>query len=334
MKTVLLCGAFWHGSLEESYARAFESIGWNVIRFDWERHSNSQPLANISIANKLLKSRIAGAVGKQFVHTIAEARPDLVFVIKGKTVSPEILSEVKRTMGDRPLINFNPDSPWDAANYSAWLVESIPEYDAHFTWNSLLMPRFANAGAKHIYHLPFAYDPLLHHPLLENTIPKHDAIFVGTYSSERDEILGSLQACDIRIVGNGWSKAKHVPKEWILSEAVYGDEAVSVLNVGACAINLLRPQNAGSHNMRTFEIPATARPMLSTRSEEQSQFFIEGSEMECFSNPGELQDKIRFLASNLPHAESIAKNGYERVREETYAKRAGTIEATLGFANS
>ncbi len=329
---ILICGSFWHGSLEESYARAFESIGWSVVRFDWEQYAKAHPLAFTALTDKLLRLKIADRVGKQFVAAIEETRPDLVLVIKGRTISADTLAQAKKVLQDRPLINFNPDSTWDAANRTNRLLDAIPIYDVHFTWNKHLLEPFREAGAQSVAYLPFAFDPLLHKPMGLKPIPEYDAIFIGTYSSDRDKLLGSLFGVDIRIVGNGWQKAAHVSKHWVISDARYGQDAVHVLGNGMCSINILRAQNAGSHNMRTFEIPATANPMLTTRSEEQAQWFEEGTDMECYSTTEELKEKITMLSKDRRHAQEIAKNGYCRVREETYAKRAGTIVSFLGLA--
>jgi spore maturation protein CgeB len=329
---VLISGAFWHGSLEESYARAFEAIGWKVIRFDWEQISRAHPLAKMAFADKLLRLSIADRTGKWFTAAIEDSQPDLVFVIKGRRVSPETLIQAKKILGDRPLVNFNPDSPWDAANKTKRIIENIPVYDAHFTWNRALIDCLSGAGAKSIHYLPFAYDPLLHHPLeagMNEII--YDAVFVGTYSEERDKLLGTLASCNIRIVGNGWQRSKHVRREWVLPKALYGEDAVRVMALGACSINILRPQNIGSHNMRTFEIPASARAMLTTRSAEQSEFFAEGKEMECFDGRDELLEKILFFRDNKHHQAIIAENGYQRVRGETYEKRARTMLELLGL---
>ena len=330
---VLISGSFWHGSLEESYARAFESIGWRVVRFDWDQIARAHPLAKMAFADKLLRWRIADRVGNWFIDAIESARPDLVLVIKGRTISPDTLKKAKRILSDRPLVNFNPDSPWDPSNRTKRLLESIPIYDAHFTWNAQLQSEFIKAGGKQAHYLPFAYDPVLHHPLTTATEkPECDAIFVGTYSPERDKLLGAITNCDIRIVGNGWQRAKDVPKSWILSPAVYGEDALQVLSTGTCAINILRPQNHGSHNMRTFEIPAAARPMLATRSPEQAHWFTEGTDASYFDGPEELSNKILGFKKDREFAETLARNGYERVREETYEKRARQMIAYLGFA--
>jgi len=329
---VLISGAFWHGSLEESYARAFETIGWKVTRFDWEQISRAHPLSQMAFADKILRYSIADRTGKWLTSAIEDTKPDLVFVIKGSRVAPETLMNAKKILGNRLLVNFNPDSPWDEANKTKRIVESIPVYDAHFTWNKQLTDSFIQAGAKSLHYLPFAYDSVLHQSLrMEESEVKYDAVFVGTYSEERDKLLGTLESCDIRIVGNGWLKSKHVRREWISPKALYGENAVRIMALGACSINILRPQNIASHNMRTFEIPASARAMLTTRSEEQSNFFEEGKEMECFDGPEELLEKILLFKNSKHHKVIVSDNGYQRVRGETYEKRARTMLELIGF---
>ncbi len=331
--TVLLCGSFWHGSLEESYARAFETIGWRVVRFDWERRAGEFALSKISFVEKVARLFIADRVAKELIASLKQEQPDLVLIVKGRTLSADALLEILRVVKDRPVVNFNPDSPWDASNRSQRLLETIPLYHAHFTWNKQLVARFLDAGAKEAHYLPFAYDPELHFPVESSACTAdYDAVFVGTYSPERDRVLGTVDRVKIAIAGNGWERARHIPREWVRSKALYGEQAIRFLHRGTTAINILRPQNAGSHNMRTFEIPASAAPMIASRSEEHETWFRESDEAEYFEDARELSEKIRRLANDPAHRAALSKNGYERVREETYAKRAQTMINTVGLA--
>jgi spore maturation protein CgeB len=136
----------------------------------------------------------------------------------------------------------------------------------------------------------------------------------------------------IGIWGNGWEQSQWVPKNWLKGNAIYGEDSTQLLDIAPVALNILRPQNAGSHNMRTFEIPATRHAMLTTRSEEQAQWFDEGAEMECYETPQELLEKIRELTNDPMRRRNIAHAGFERVREETYAKRVRQMLVALGFA--
>src|SRR5207247_9449887 len=51
---------------------------------------------------------------------------------------------------------------------------------------------------------------------------------------------------------------------------IYGNELSNVTFSSTVCLNLLRSQNAGAHNMRTFEIPSMGGLMLTTRSDRKS----------------------------------------------------------------
>lgn len=322
---VLICGSFWKGSLEQSYADAFRAIGCDVVPFDWEKLEwGSGPV-------RKLTSRVSAKwIGARLIDQCAIEQPELVLIIKGKRIPPATVAAIKRVNSSAPLVNFNPDSAWDSANGSPQLLESIGLYDCHFTWSRALMARFEIAGVKAVRYLPFAYDPELHSPLEESRPSQDlDAVFIGTHDSHRDKLLAELTGCKIAIWGNGWHRAKHVPKEWIRGEAIYGSDATHQMHRALAVINILRPQNAGSHNMRTFEIPATRNLLLTTRSVEQEEFLHEGSEMLCYESTAELRDHLVALREAPDKAHSIREAAFMRIREGTYAKRARQMLAAL-----
>jgi spore maturation protein CgeB len=75
----------------------------------------------------------------------------------------------------------------------------------------------------------------------------------------------------------------------------------------------------GSHNMRSFEIPATGSFQLSTRSEGLTDWFREDHEVACFDGPAELQDKITYYLTREDERESIAWDGHRRVIESRHS---------------
>jgi spore maturation protein CgeB len=318
---VLICGSFWKGSIEQSYADAFTEIGCLVHTFDWESHELGSGRA------RAMTSRIGAEwIGRQLVDLAVSEMPDVIFVIKGRRIPPKTVRALKAVMPSVPLVNFNPDSPWDGRSGSRQLIESIAYYDVHFTWSRALIVRFEAASARAVRYLPFAYDPTLHRPLNNGAETRqYDAVFIGTHDPERDKLLAGLSGCRIAIWGNGWKRAKHVPKEWIKGEAVYGTDGVRCLNTGVAAINILRPQNAGSHNMRTFEIPATRNVLLTGRTAEQESFLHEGTEMLCYESPDELRQQLVALRGAPERAEAIRNSSFDRIKDQTYALRATEI---------
>ena len=238
-------------------------------------------------------------------------------------------------MPGQMVVNFNPDSPWEPRNSSKRLIQSIPFYHTHFTWNAEFINSFTAAGAKATHFLPFAYDPKLHYPTKsqdkQENKQEFDAVFIGTYAEERDKLLSELSGCRVGIWGNDWNRARYVPRDWIKGKAVYGEEATHNLGRSLCALNILRPQNYGAHNMRTYEIPATCHAMLTTRSEMQERLFAEGKEAMFFNGVSELNEKIEVLRHNPQLARDIAQSGHDRIKDETYTRRAATMLSLLGL---
>ena len=81
--------------------------------------------------------------------------------------------------------------------------------------------------------------------------------------------------------------------------------------------------------MRTFEIPALGGLMLTTRSEEQQEFFPEGEASLMFEDTAELIDQIRGVFSDPARAHAIRRQGQMRVLQHTYSKRAQGLLAAL-----
>ena len=90
-------------------------------------------------------------------------------------------------------------------------------------------------------------------------------------------------------------------------------------------LNILRLQNEGSHNMRTFEIPACKGFMMTTRTDEQNAFFLEGKDIACFSSEEELRQKVDFYLQQDKLRHEIAGNAYRKVKKHTYYERAEKI---------
>ena len=331
MQKIALVGSFWFASLEESYARAFLELGWDVVRVELESQSLNKGIAQLPGVRKLLRPIRVGVVARELEELVRIEKPDIVLVFKGLEVGLEALTRMKRA-SDIPIANFNPDSPWEPRNTSFALRSALATYDHHFVWSRNLLARFKAAGARSVSYLPFGYDPNLHYPVdgpIEPEKCEFDAVFLGTYDPIRDKLLGALSRCNIAVWGNDWKRANYVDSGWIKGEALYGADGVRAMRKGRVALNILRQQNVGSHNMRTFEIPATRLPMLTTRSQEQSELFVEGKEMLCYDTAEELLETLLSLRSNHGGLRELAQSAYQRVLPHTYTARAATIISTL-----
>ena len=96
-------------------------------------------------------------------------------------------------------------------------------------------------------------------------------------------------------------------------------------------LNVLRTQNKGSHNMRTFDIPACGGFMLHEYSDEVVDFFEPGKEMDTFKSAEECLDKIQYYLKNESVREKIALNGYNKVinSDFNYLSNIHSIESNI-----
>ena len=101
----------------------------------------------------------------------------------------------------------------------------------------------------------------------------------------------------IDVYGHGWDKFL-TPSEYLtLFDAVYGDACWEKIRAYRLQLNLFRPHNIGSHNMRTFEVPAVGGVMLAPDSEEHRTFFQVGEEIFVFDNDEDLIRKTKKILS-------------------------------------
>src|SRR5882724_10791028 len=135
---VAIVGGCSQYSLEGSYLRAFPSLEHDVFPFDFEKAYAAHFLAQQRIPEKIARSAIARSTGVEMVKALTSAKPDLILIMKGRFIQPESLAALKKALPDIPLLNFNPDSPWEPANSTKWLLDSIPMYDIHLTWSKVL----------------------------------------------------------------------------------------------------------------------------------------------------------------------------------------------------
>ena len=223
--------------------------------------------------------------------------------------------------------NFYPDNPfvfWNG-NSNSDVLNSLPLYDCFLIWSKMLMPLLKTAGCKNVYYFPFAYDKDLLEQEIDNLDKKYEneVCFAGTWESEREKWL--TQLCEklpnlkLAIWGNMWhenlSQNSNLRK-FFKGKAIYTKEMVKAFRGSKIVLNFIRKQNLTSHNMKTFEIPASGAFMLTQRTEEQANFlFKENENIECFDSIDELIDKIKIYLINDKLRKSIAEKSFENVQK-------------------
>ena len=327
---VLILGEDTPGALMASYARGFTELGVDVRTFCLATaYDSTLPAIRSRALRRVAEPVLLGAFNDRVAHEVRGIEADLVLVIKGHRLNAGTVERMRESSG-APVVNFFPDDPFSRERSNHLSDPNVlAAYDVCFTFARHLMPDYTRAGARVVHYLPFARDAELHAPVTHASPSSFDVVFVGNLDAERVRYLDAL-ARDYRVGVFGERTKAVVPRASALSRATfgsagYGNELSRALACGAISLNVMRTQNARSHNMRSFESPACGAFTLSQRTPELGELFAEDEEIACFGSVDELRDAVARWLPDAQGRAAVARAGYARVRDDTYARRACTI---------
>jgi len=344
---VLVIGPLSAGALAESYARAFERLGMDVVRFDSEvALMQASRFAGNRVLRRALRSHLWKVVNREAVKVATSAKPALIFAVKCSFFHPETVRQIRQATG-APFVNHYPDHPyigirWNPREASALrrdLIDVFREYSVLWMWERSLMERLRGDGVEAKY-LPFAVDPELFRPQTPSSegLPcercqvTHDVSFVATYSRSRCDEVRAIRRHTVAIWGSNW------PREWStlsgqhrVHAPVWGRKVSEIMGRAAVSLNVLNAENLGGPNMRTFEIPGSGGVMLARYSAEQAAFFPQGEAAMYYRSPAEIDDKIDLLLRDRTLRERIRSNAARLAAEQTYDVRAATVLRECGL---
>ena len=326
---ILIVGVAQRTSLEQMYLRAFQANGCREVdlldveanRPDWSQNrliNRFLPQIGNNWASQRLLTHLRGC----------KNRYRWIIIFKGMQFSRQILEECRRLAPAALWININPDDPYNQLSRAASnsnVIDSLSFFDAYCIWSQMIAERLRIDGCKKVIYLPFGYDSTNHviHKR-QHQVSVARISFIGSWDKERDAILAQLSGYDFCIYGNGWNRAAyHFPLRASLAyRDVFGAEMATLIASSDICLNLLRPQNRGSHNRRTFELPAMGGLMLTSRTAEQQEFFPENEACFMYADITEMKEKIEFILANKQAADQVRARGMERVWEHSYTNRA------------
>ncbi|OIJ10405.1 hypothetical protein BKP37_17855 [Anaerobacillus alkalilacustris] len=263
-------------------------------------------------------------------YLVKKHQPDLILVLLGRYLSKEKVKSFTNLGVTTAL--WTGDDPYIIDIMS----ETARAFDYVFTNELNCVPYYQSIGCRNVSYLPLGVYEKVFEPK-SGSIPKlyqSDICFVGNAFSSRielfDEIVPYLSNKNTKIVGNFWRKMKNyslikgsVRHTWIspIEAATYYNGAKIVLNIHRSAddkkFNLNESNiEAASINPRTFEIAACQAFQLTDIRKDLTNFYIPEKEIEIFSTPNELIEKINYYLEHDQERKEIARNGYTK----TYMK--------------
>jgi spore maturation protein CgeB len=285
-------------SIENFYVRYLRELGVEVTNY---------PSQNIfyeyyrkTLFNKIFyragMSGIYGRINRGLLQLVESQRPDAIWIFKGMEIFPETLIHLRKS--GIKLINYNPDNPFIFSGRGSGnenITKSIELYDLHFSYNTSVIRKLEKDYAAKTALLPFGFD--LPDSLFDSCqlVPEIPAVcFIGNPDSERSAFIDRIAGAGVPVTvfGHGWNRSLKNRKIDI-REAVYGEQQWMALRQYRVQLNLMRPHNTDSHNMRTFEIPGVAGIMLAPATPEHTSFFENRSEAFFFRSFNDCIDQIK-----------------------------------------
>lgn len=335
--SILIVGSFDHwNALEKHYTEGLKPMVKHIDLFPFpnmvHEYFGNSLIRKIQYRYKWWIKLKLEELNSALIDRISNFKTDIVWIFKGIDILPETLLQIKR-MGVK-VVNYNPDHPFIRTFRSGGgqeIENALPFYDLVFCYSRDLMHEIncRYGGKVKTVYLPFGYShkDIAMHPLPSSEMEVSEVqkiCFIGNPDSElRYNTLAELirRKLPIDIYGLGWKKYfNNKNDQTFIFPGVYEMEYWKTLQKYRVQLNIFRPHNINSHNMRSFEIPAIGGIQLAPSSIEHEELFTEGKEIFLFKNLDELENKARFLLDlSVKDALEIRKSSQARSTRSGYS---------------
>lgn len=332
---ILLVGATQRTSLEQMYRRAFLAKGLTQVDL-LDVESGHPYLIQNKVFNRLLPGAGHAWAGRKLLNHLRNSNSyRWIIIFKGMQFNREVLEECRKLAPSSVWVNIYPDDPFNLSSRAASnsnIIKSLTFYDVFCIWSHSIADKLRESGCKRVIYLPFGYDESFHLPHANSTQNRVLPVsFIGSWDKHRELTLKQIELHKVDIHGNSWDQAAaDFPLLHNISfKDVFGPEMSLIMTSSSICLNMLRPQNRGSHNMRTFEIPAMGGLMLTNRTLEQNDFFPENEACFMYDNVAELNAKINYILANKAEADQVRARGVNLVQSHSYTNRAQFLLSEL-----
>ena len=252
-------------------------------------------------------------------------RPDLILVLWGNTLSPELLVSL-REESSATLATWWVDDP-----FRHRAEKLIPLYDFFFIFDRSYLEAIRKQGARNVRFLPCACDEAVYYPRKlsrrERARYQSDVAWVAWYYPDRGRIAQALQGMDLKIWGKHWP-GRLAEKNRFVKDTV----AAKIYSAAKIGLNSHSNQTRqGGLNTRSFELLAAGAFELTDAVEGMEELLQPGREVAVYRSPEEAGELARYYLKHPGERERMARAGRERVlSQHTYLHRMKTLLRETG----
>jgi spore maturation protein CgeB len=298
---LVIIGSDQTAALEITYQGILVEAGYSVSIFPAQ--TLFLTYYNYSIFNKLIYrlgfSRIIAQIQRKIKDFILANKPSIVLVFKGMEIRPDTVIWMKNQ--GITLLNYNPDHPFIFSGKGSGnknLSNSIKLYDYYFSYAEDAVKSLLEMGVKSV-KIPFGFEHTAfeYHELSDSEHEIQKVCFLGNADKNRVFFINQLakMGLPIDVYGENW-QGFNLESSISVNSGLYGQAFWSTLQKYAVQLNLLRPHNFNTHNMRSFDIPGAGGIMLAPHTKDHATFYKEGKEVFLFND---LTDSFRIAKSIL-----------------------------------
>lgn len=336
MRKILICGDFTSATIPQSrqLADGFESLGCCVERVDTEdwRFKWREKIKKYSksllkffglknFTSRYFVARDLSKRSKRVSIVFDNFRPDLVVVVRGNSVDSRLISDMRMK----------------GAVCCAWwikdvrkprnMLDEIELYDFYFCIHK-------NLSEKCVSYLPaWNFDGSIYKNSSDcGAEYEFDVVFVGIWNEKRERYIKELSGCKLCLVGPGWKTRTFLSDSnlgrYFYADSLFGDELINLYKRSKIVLNINQweQDEATGTTLRVVDVPACGSFLLSEYSRGLEEIYQIGVEVEAFSTPHELRQKVDYYLLHQSERNLIAKSGYlKSISLPTAKDRAASI---------
>ena len=293
----------------------------NIIKKIFKAPTQQIPFAD-SLQTQKMNSRLKVRAER--------TKPDILFVLMGDTISPEILRKIKKL--GITTVNWFHDSVL-APIRKDFIRECAGYYDYFFMIDSEDILKHYTIDSRFVKTIPLGCEPAVHRTVQltkqEKRTYSSDISFIGTVKFKRKFVLEQLADFDLKIWGYWLEKIEKLKKNY-RQQHIFGEDAVKIYNASKIVLDIHLSYGSANNQYnvtpRVFEVPASGAFLLVNENPMLSKFYEIGTEVVSYKDEQDLKRLVKYYLKNPEERETIAKNGQQKAhKKHTYKKRLEDI---------
>jgi spore maturation protein CgeB len=333
---IIVIGSSAASSLELSYVRAAQHLGFEVNHFDPGKRLSKYIKGGRfghTLQTFLPVDAWTRKMNRELAIEVKNYKPDIILLMGPARILFGTIATIK-VISNARLVWIWPDTPM---NLTPNNFEAASLFDISATYSEKTVPVFKKLGFNNVIWAPLAGDPFLHsYSSQEERKFINDISFVGMWRPEREKvmsfILNKFPTRNIHLYGKYWKRNctdKALLQKW-QGEELIGKELASFFHTSRININVIDDTNYPAANMRFFEVCTAGGLQLTSSCPEMETTFRDNEHLLYFSSEAELQEKIEWAFNNEAETKTIRENGLELINSgHTYTHRLQAILSEL-----